>query len=290
MNYTDIYFIICRLINAGERTRVWPDELGKGFQDYVKLKLEHVVYDFMCTYVRRIKPDTKWKKILKMNAGNPFICHFTPSDIAYVLAIIKNGQEMWDQAKNPSTSPEKKLKPLYSSGEGRKRESGISMWNKEGLAFYYTVEKNWKEIYNDKEQFSVLMNGWEIWEPKDKSKKDALRTYWSLEEEEISSEKNVPQEKDWWEKEEGYDTDSKVNTEFLWEEKTKQIIKDRMGVGDEDSDDDSDDGEGSKVGEGKIVDEQEDDEDEDDDDNKKKDDNNNEEVHLKRRSDRRKQM
>jgi hypothetical protein len=104
---------------------VWPDELGKGFQDYVKLKLEHVVYDFMCTYVRRIKPDTRWKKILKMNAGNPFICHFTPSDIAYVLAIIKNGQEMWDQAKNPSTSPENKLKPLYSAGEGRKRESGI---------------------------------------------------------------------------------------------------------------------------------------------------------------------
>jgi hypothetical protein len=127
-------------------------------------------------------------------------------------------------------------------------------------------------------------------EPKDKSKKDAVRTYWSLEEEEISSEKNVPQEKDWWEKEEGYDTDSKVNTEFLWEEKTKQIIKDRMGVGDEDSDDDSDDGEGSIVGEGKIVDEEEDDDDDDDDDNKKKDDNNNEEVHLKRRSNRRKQM
>ena len=80
---------------------------------------------------------------------------------------------MWDEAKNPSTSPEKKLSPLFSKGEGRKRESGISMWNKEGLAFYYTVEKNWKEIYNDKEQFSVLINGWETWEPKDKSKKDA---------------------------------------------------------------------------------------------------------------------
>ena len=107
VNYTEIYFIIC-LINAGERTKVWPDELGKGFQDYVKLKLEHVVYDFMCTYVRRIKPDTRWKKILKMNAGNPFIC---------------------------------------------------PMWNKEGLAFYYTVEKNWKEIYNDKEQF-FCANEW----------------------------------------------------------------------------------------------------------------------------------
>jgi hypothetical protein len=72
------------------------------------------------------------------------------------------------------------------------------MWNKEGLEFYYTVEKNWKEIYNDKAKYYVLINGWETWEPKDKSKND------------------VPQEKDWWEKEEeGCDTDSKVNTTFL---------------------------------------------------------------------------
>jgi hypothetical protein len=144
-----------------------------------------------------------------------------------VLAIIKNGQEMWDQAKNPSTSPEKKLRPLFSVGEGRKRESGISVWNKEGLKFYYTVEKNWKELYNDKAKFSVLINGWETWKPKDKSKNDALRTYLSCEEEKMSSEENGPQEqeKDWWEQEDkGYNTNSKVNTEFLWEDETKRII------------------------------------------------------------------
>ncbi len=48
------------------------------------------------------------------------------------------------------------MRPLFSAGEGRKRESGISMWNKEGLEFYYMVEKNWREVYNDKAQFSVL--------------------------------------------------------------------------------------------------------------------------------------
>ena len=134
----------------------------------------------------------------------------------------------------------------------------------------------------------MLINGWETWEPKDKSKMNAIRTYWSLEEEEISSEKNVPQEKDWWEQEEGYDTDSKVNTEFLWEEKTKRIIKDRMGVGDEDTDDDGDDSEGKIVGEGKIVKEEDDDDDVNDNDNE--DDNNNEERHLKRCSNRRKKQ
>ena len=97
----------------------------------------------------------------------------------------------------------------------------------------------------------------------------------------MSSEKIGPQKKDWWEEEdEGYNTDSKVNTEFLWNEKTKRIIKERMGVGDEDTDDDGDDGEGDIVGEGKIVDNKDDDD--DDDDNKNEGDNNNEEGHLKR--------
>jgi hypothetical protein len=116
VNYTDIYFILC-LNTTEERVVVWPDELGKGFQDYVKLEIEHVVYDFMCTYVRRMKPNTRWKK---------------------------------------------------------------------------------------------------------------------------RSEKNAPQEKVWWEQEdEGYNSDSKVNTDFLWEEKTKRMIKERLGVVEEDTDDDS---------------------------------------------------
>ncbi len=146
MNYIDIYFILC--LNTTEERVVYPDELGNGFQTYIDLKIENVVYNFMCTYILRIKPDTRWKNILKNSPGCPFICAITPSDIACVLAIIKNGKEMWDQAKNPGTNPEKKVRLLFNAGEGMKRESGISVWNKEGLEFYYTVEKNWKEVYN----------------------------------------------------------------------------------------------------------------------------------------------
>jgi hypothetical protein len=55
-----------------------------------------MVYKFMCTYVWRIKPDAKWKKKLTDNPGHLFFCVVTPSDIAYVLAIIKNGKDVWD--------------------------------------------------------------------------------------------------------------------------------------------------------------------------------------------------
>ncbi len=99
---------------------MYPDELGNGFQTYIDLKIENVVYKFMCTYVPRIKPSSRWKKLLMNNPGSPWICCITPSNIAYVLAIIKNGKDMWDQAKNPGTSPEKQVRPLFSAGEGRK--------------------------------------------------------------------------------------------------------------------------------------------------------------------------
>jgi hypothetical protein len=38
---------------------LYLDELGGGFRDYIDLKIESLVYEFMCTYVRRIKPSVK---------------------------------------------------------------------------------------------------------------------------------------------------------------------------------------------------------------------------------------
>ncbi len=100
-----------------------------------------------------------------------------------------------------------------------------------------------------------------------------------------------PQKKDWWEQEDkGYNTDSKVNTEFLWEDETKRIIKERLGVVDEGTDDDigiegeeeenyeEEDAE-KRVDKSKEYNDDEDNEDNDDDDDK---------GHQKRRSNRKK--
>ena len=93
---------------------------------------------------------------------------------------------MWEQGRRLQENPtrvEKKALPLFTKGEGLKRESGRTIWNNEGLNFYYTAERNWKKVYSDKDELSDLFNKWERWEPEDKSRKNPVRTYWRRNEE-----------------------------------------------------------------------------------------------------------
>ena len=100
---------------------VFTDALCGGFEHICSLEKEERFYDFICTYVRRMTPDVKWRKKMKQHPEYPVFSFITPSDIAYVIALIKNGRDMWDQAKrlmsNPDAAPEKKEKPLFSRGE-----------------------------------------------------------------------------------------------------------------------------------------------------------------------------
>ena len=55
----------------------------------------------------------------------------------------------------------------------------------------------------------------------------------------MSSEKNRPQENDWWEQEDKvYNTDRNLKAEYDQEDKTKRMIKERLGVVEEETDDD----------------------------------------------------
>jgi hypothetical protein len=128
----------------------------------------------------------------------------------------------WDQAKRLQENPthgEKKAVPLFTKGENLKRESGRTVWSKEGLNYYYTAEKNWKNVYNDKDKFSDLCNKWEQWEPEDKSRKNPVRTYWrdEVEKDDIGEEDPVDE---WWEAENmGYTEESDDEPEFYWNNK-----------------------------------------------------------------------
>jgi hypothetical protein len=39
-------------------------------------------------------------------------------------------------------NPEKKLKPLFTSGNGQRRTQGKSLWNLDGLRYFHRAEKN----------------------------------------------------------------------------------------------------------------------------------------------------
>ncbi len=104
------------------------------------------------------------------------------------------------------------------------------------------------------------------------------------------SKENGPQEKDWWEQEdEGYNTHIYLKAKYDWEDETKRIIKERLGLVDKDTEDDSrSEGEEKENYENdgeNIVDEANEDDDDDDNDNDNDDDD--EEGHRKRRSNRR---
>ena len=105
---------------------------------------EDEIYDFLGRYVRRIHSDDFIRRALKTFPASSFVDVLTPSDIAYVIAIIKNSGEMWDQnirmkemkGHEAIASKEKKLRPLFTQGEGMKRDKGETLWNREGRQFF----------------------------------------------------------------------------------------------------------------------------------------------------------
>ena len=128
------------------------------------------LFDFFARYVRKVHSDDFIRKGLKLSRQESFLDVIGPNDIAYVIAVFKNSKDMWDQdirmresGRDEMGNPEKKMKPHFTSGGGQKRVQGKSLWNKEGMNYFRDAEREWKEIYDRKDDMKVLYNGWEKW-------------------------------------------------------------------------------------------------------------------------------
>jgi len=128
------------------------------------------LYDFFARYVRRVHSDDFIRKALLKTPKTSFVDIIGPSDIAYVISIIKNSGEVWSQdvkmvemGVRVMGNREKKKKPLFTQGEGAKRVKGESLWNIEGRRYFAGAEAKWREIYNNEEQMKVIYNKWEKW-------------------------------------------------------------------------------------------------------------------------------
>ncbi len=55
------------------------------------------MYKYFARYVMKVYSDSDIKTALKNNEGLSFIDKITPSDIAFVISVLKNGCKVWDQ-------------------------------------------------------------------------------------------------------------------------------------------------------------------------------------------------
>jgi hypothetical protein len=58
---------------------------------------------------------------------------------------------------------EKKLRPLYTGGQGKRKELGKSLFSNEGVKFFKWAEKKWKELYKNENMMRILYRGFEDW-------------------------------------------------------------------------------------------------------------------------------
>ncbi len=128
------------------------------------------IFSFFARYIRKVHSDEFIRKCLCYAAGRSFLDVIGPGDIVYIISIIKNSKDVWDQdlrmqelVKQAIGSQEKKLKSLFTSGSGQKRTRGKSLWNLEGMQYFHRAETKWRQIYDSKKDMRVLYNGWERW-------------------------------------------------------------------------------------------------------------------------------
>ncbi len=120
--------------------------------------------------MRKAYPDTDIKNYLKNNEGFLFIDRITPSDIVFVISILKNGCDVMDQTIKMKQlgavvhgEMETRLQPLFTGGIGKKKEQGMSLWSDEGLKYFRRADKKWKEVYTDNEKKQMMYGEFENW-------------------------------------------------------------------------------------------------------------------------------
>ena len=55
------------------------------------------IFNFLARYVRKVHSDEFIHKGLRLTLETSFLDVIGPNDIAYVIALVKNSWEMWDQ-------------------------------------------------------------------------------------------------------------------------------------------------------------------------------------------------
>ena len=134
------------------------DLIQKGYPLFGFDKEMHL--HLLAEYVLKLYPKNQIKKWLQSNPDKTFLQMIHPSDIAFTILLIKNGEAHWiDEYKNKdNTGP--KVKGLFNSDTQKKRTFGEVMWSAEGMDYFNNCKKNWDRTYADVERWEKLQEDW----------------------------------------------------------------------------------------------------------------------------------
>jgi hypothetical protein len=125
-----------------------PDLLGESVKIEQGSNLLDRIFNLIARFVWKVHSDEHICKVLGYSAGRSFLDVIGPSDIAYIILIIKNSKDMCNQdiqmqglGAEAMGNPEKKLKPLFTSGSGQKRTQGKRWWNLDSMKYSHREKK-----------------------------------------------------------------------------------------------------------------------------------------------------
>ncbi len=139
------------------RATLDPDLLREMVKIEWGSNLLNQIFNLNARYVRKVHTDEHICRAVRYSAGRSFLDVIGPSDIGYIISMIKNSKGMWNQdiqvqelEAEGMKNPEMKLKPSFTSGSGQKRTQGKSLWNLEGMKYFHWAEKNGGNVYDKK--------------------------------------------------------------------------------------------------------------------------------------------
>jgi hypothetical protein len=151
------------LIADPRRALLDPDELAKGVGYFSDQEELNTLMEFLARYVRVVHCNRFFMNKLFLNKGRSYVEILTPSDIAFAICLLKNSIGMW-RHKMANNGDAGNTKPLFSAGEGKKREHGETVWSKEGLRYFKETQRNWMEAFvRGSRDYHILELYWKEW-------------------------------------------------------------------------------------------------------------------------------
>ena len=146
-----------------------PDELSNGVMHWHKNRKMDDLMNFLARYVRSVHADRYFRKVLLNHPGGTYLDIITPSDIAYVISVIKNSAHLWLLKREDTTHEETDNdhlthKALFTAGQKKKRTFGTTTWNKLGIEYYAKAHENRKNAFTKNDpQYVILRTYWNKW-------------------------------------------------------------------------------------------------------------------------------